>query len=385
MRGHCFFPWLAIVVGTACSAGTTPPGARTRPPPSVTVSTVTTRDVPVTIQAPVDLRPLSTADVGSKTLGYLDAVLADRGDRVHKGQLLALVRPSETPGQIAVAKGDLAKSEAATSLARSSFERVKALVPNAAASQQELQQAASTLAASEAGETAAHAQIDALGKKLGETRITAPMDGVVAWRRLDPGALVGPATGPVMTVVRTDVLRVFIPVNERDLRGVSVGKNAFVTFDALPDRRTAGKVVRLAPALDPATRTLEAEVQLRNDSGDLRPGMYGRASIVVETHPGAPVVPPGALQRTEDAVFAYVVTGDVARRHKVRLGVEDEDWVEILGGLRPGDEVVVAGIESLSDGAKVRAVRGIDAFTGTKDKAGVTRGPEAAQPAAGPR
>jgi RND family efflux transporter MFP subunit len=126
----------------------------------------------------------------------------------------------------------------------------------------------------------------------------------------------------------------------------------------------SGKVVRLSPALDPATRTLDAEVQLDNRSGALYPGMYGRGAIVTETHPQAAVVPVGAVVLTNKQAFAFVVDRgtDVVHRRAVTLGVDGGEWFEVKAGLRAGEEVVVAGSEGLSDGMKVRAARGPDPF-----------------------
>jgi len=362
--------WLlgAPLAGMGCSSAAAPPGARTRPPPLVGVTKAEARDVPVEIHAPVDLRPLASADVGAKTLGYLDAVLADRGDKVRKGQILALVRPSDLPDQLAAARGTLASAQAGAALARTSFDRAKALAPTAVVSQQELQQAQGGLAAAEAAEEGARAQIAALAVRLGETRIESPLSGVVAQRRLDPGTLVGPTagTGAIMTVVRVDTLRVFVTINEHDLRGVGVGNTAHVEVDALPGRRFGGKVVRLAPTFDPTTRTLEAEVQIDNSSGELRPGMCGRGSILIETHPGAVVVPATAIQFNDKQAYVFVVQGDTAARRELTLGVDGGNWLEVKHGLAAGEEVVTAGAEGLSNGAKVRASRGVDPYTGAK-------------------
>lgn len=339
--------------------------APTRPPPLVSVARVEARDVPVEVRAPVDLRPLVQADVGSKTLGYLDAVLVDRGDRVKRGQLLALVRPSDLPDQLAAARGNLAQAQSAAALARTNYERAKQLAPEAVVSQQELQQAQSQFASAEAAQQAAQSQISALAVRLGETRISSPITGVVVQRRLDPGTLVGPpGGGAIVTVAQVDRLRVFITVNERELRGVAVGKDAHVEVDALPGRTFTGKVVRLSPALDPATRTLDAEVQLDNRSGELYPGMYGRGAIVVETHPGMAVVPVTAVVLSNRQAYAFAVEagGDTVRRRALKLGVDGGDWFEVTAGLKPGDEVVVAGAEALSDGMKVRVTRGADPF-----------------------
>jgi RND family efflux transporter MFP subunit len=359
----------AFLVGTgllsgACG-GKAANKAPARPPPLVSVARVEARDVPVEVRAPVDLRPLVQADVGSKTLGYLDAVLVDRGDRVARGQLLALVRPSDLPDQLAAARSTLAQAQSSTALARTNYDRAKQLAPEAVVSQQELQQAQSQYASAEAAQQAAQAQIAAVAVRLGETRITSPLAGVVVQRRLDPGTLVGPpGGGAIITVARVDTLRVFITVNEHELSGVSVGKDAHVEVDALPGRMFSGKVVRLAPTLDPATRTLEAEVQLDNRAGELYPGMYGRGAIVVETHPHMPVVPVAAVVLSNKQAFAFTVDpgGDVVHRRALTLGVDGGDWFEVKAGLRAGDEVVVAGSESLADGMKIRAARGPDPF-----------------------
>lgn len=303
------------------------------------------RDVPVEIRAPVDLRPLSQADVGSKTLGYLDAVLVDRGDKVKRGQLLALVRPSELPDQLEAAR-------VAYELAKSNKDRAEKLAPTGVVSQQELQ-------AAEAAYASASAQMAVMGVRLGETRITSPLDGVVSARRLDPGALVGPSagTGAILTVERIDVLRMFIPVNERDVAGLRIGQDAHVELDAFAGRSFAGKVVRISPAFDPVTRTLDAEVQIRNP-GELRAGMYGRGAIVAEVHSGALVVSAGAVQVSSGRYWAFVVRGDKASRVEVKVGVDGGDWLEVVAGLAPGDEVVTSGMDILSEGTAVRTQRG---------------------------
>lgn len=338
---------------------------KTRPAPLVVVAKVEARDVAVEVHAPVELRPLAQADVGSKTLGVLDAVLVDRGDRVKRGQFLALVRPSDLPDQLVAARGSLTQTQASASLARQNFERASQLAPRGVVSQQELQQAQAALATAEAQEAAAKAQVGAFATRLGETRIESPLDGVVTVRRLDPGALVGGnSSGTIVVVARVDVLRVFVTVVERDVHLVKRGLDAHVEVDALPGKSLKGSVVRLSPTLDPATRTLDAEVQIDNAGGELRPGMFGRGSIVVDKHPGAAVVPSTAVQVSSGKRWGFVLVGDKVERRELTVGVDEGDWLEITKGLAVGDEVVTTGIDTVSDGAQVRAVRGVDPFTG---------------------
>jgi RND family efflux transporter MFP subunit len=368
---------LLLLLAAACSKGASD-ASRTRPPPLVAVARVAVRDVEETVRAPVDLRPLLQADVGAKTLGYLDAVLVDRGDRVRKGQLLALVRPSDLPDQLAAARSASAQADAAVALARANLDRARALAPSGRISKQELQQAETALAAAEATQAGARSQVGGLAVRLGESRITSPLDGVVSQRRLDPGALVGPSsnTGAILTVDQIDVLRLFVSAAEVDVQRLKLGQTAHLELDAMPGRRFEGRVVRLAPSLDPATRTLDAEVQLPNRDGLLRAGMYGRAAIVTGVHPGAMTVPVGAVQISSGRNFVYVLRGDRVQRREVQLGVDGEDWLEVRSGLQPDDEIVSAGLEGLSDQAQVRPARGVDLF----GKPGELRGAQVKPP-----
>jgi RND family efflux transporter MFP subunit len=358
---------LVLALATGCSGGSKATTARKRPPPLVAVAKVQERDVPVEARGPVDLRPLAQADLSSKVLGILDAVLVDRGDKVTRGQIVALVRPSDTPFLLGAAQQNLASAKASTALARSNASRAQALAPGGVISQQELQQATANLQAAEAAELAAQQQIEGVAVRLGETRILSPLDGLVWQRRLDPGALVGqPSGGVILSVVQVNVLRMLLDVNERQATSIRVGQEAFIELDALPGRRVGGKVVRVSPVFDPTTRTLQADVHIPNPDGELRPGMYGRGSIVLDVHPGMPVVPASAVQISSNAKYVYVLDGDRVQRRAIETGVDGGNWLEVTRGLRPGEEVVTAGMDGLADGAQVRPVRGVDPFSGQK-------------------
>lgn len=393
---------------------------RQRPPPAVTSAAVLVRDVPVEVRSPVDLRPLQQADVGAKAIGYLDAVLVDRGDRVKRGQLLAVVRPSDLPDQLSAARGTLAQLQAQATLARANRDRGLRLAPSGFVSQQDLQQQQAAVESAEAALASAQSNVGVLATRLGETRIESPIDGSVSARRLDPGALVGPASGNpvILTIQRMDILRVFVPVNERDVERLRLGQDAHLELDALPGRTIQGKVVRISPSLDPVSRTVDAEVQVQNGDGLLRPGMYGRAAVVTDVHRAAAVVPATALQITNGKFYAFVLgpagpqadaptpgsnppapqasaappkgggradpptagergkggrpdaaaplPGKLARvrRVPVEVGVDGGEWLEVRQGLKAGDEIVTAGLDVLSDGMTVRAQQGLDAFTG---------------------
>lgn len=364
---------LPLLAAAGCSeAEGGPGGGRTRPPPLVEVAAVEVRDVPVTVSSPVELRPMQLADVGSKILGVLGAVLVERGDPVRRGQLVATVRPSDLPDQLDAERAALSQAKASRELAKISLERAKQLAPAGLMSAQELEQATHAVASAEASEAVSKARLEALAVRLGETRILSPLDGVVLSRRLDPGVLVGPGTGgAIVTVAQVDRLRVFVAVNEREAPAIRVGQDAVVHLDAFPGREFHGTVVRVSPAFDPSTRTLDAEIELPNPDGELRIAMYGRAEIVLETHPRAVVVPVGAVVINAMGRYAFVVEGDRVRRRTVTTGVDGGDWLEVLSGISAGEAVVVTGADALSDGLPVRVARpGERAPGGGGEKAG---------------
>jgi RND family efflux transporter MFP subunit len=356
-RNYLVVPFVICVA--ACTRNGSDTFQKTRPAPLVAVEKVEPKDVPVTINAPVDLRPMWIAEIGSKTVGVLDAVLVDLGDVVHRNQLLAMVRPSDLPDQIQAERAVLTQLQASSALARSNYDRAKQLAPSGLVSEQELQVATSAFAAAQAAELASKSRIEAIAVRLGEMRILSPMDGVVLTRRLDPGALVGPgAVGTILTVAKVDTLRVFVSVNEREAPKIQIGQTAQLEFDAFPGRPFEGKVVRLSPAFDTATRTLDAEVQLDNSSGELRIGMYGRSAIILDVHRGAAVVPVTAVVINALGHYVFVLDGDKVSRRTVETGVDGGNWLEIVKGVSPGEEVVTAGIDALADGTSVRVSRG---------------------------
>jgi RND family efflux transporter MFP subunit len=192
----------------------------------------------------------------------------------------------------------------------------------------------------------------------GYTRITAPFDGVVTERLSDPGAMVQNAGGSagargIVKVVRDASMRVLIPVPEAEIPHIRVGGPASVTLDAYPDSPFPGTVRRFASAVDPKTRTMLTEIVLANPQDKLRPGMYARATLTLETHATALTVPSEAVMGKDDR-FVYAVIDGKAQKTPVTVGVDDGKTAEITDGLKPGAVVVVSGRDAVVNGAPVK-------------------------------
>lgn len=195
----------------------------------------------------------------------------------------------------------------------------------------------------------------------GYARIIAPFDGVVTERLADPGAFVQNAGGnvasarPLLKVVRDQTLRVMIPVPENDVPSIQRGRPVRLAVDAYPGRSFRGTVTRYATAVDPKSRTMLTEVDIPNTNQLLRPGMYMRATLVLQVHHGALSVPSSAVMGPENNRFVYTVSGGHAHRTPVTVGVDDGKAAEITAGLTPSASVVLTGQDTLVDGAAVKA------------------------------
>jgi len=282
---------------------------------------------------------------------------------------VAASEPGMVPGQdLDVARNRVRDAEARLEAARQAL----------AAARQGVLAARSRLAAAGSTVEAAAAQVEGAALRgqadrsaadraagvLEYTLIRAPFSGVITARYLDPGALVQSAAGsaqgstrPVLRLSDSSRLRVAVQVPESEVPGVRVGTEAEVRSDALPDTVLRARVTRLSGALDAASRSMLAEIELPNRGGLLKPGMLARARLFLEAHRGVLVVPTGAVVPEKDKRFVFVVEGGVARKRMVVTGFEEPEAVEIREGLAASDAVIVSGAGGLVDGTRVVARR----------------------------
>jgi RND family efflux transporter MFP subunit len=325
---------------------------------------------------PASVEPYEVVRLYAKVAGYLADIRVDIGDRVRKNETLAVIEVPETAAErpvldaeLAEAKAQLGKAEAANELQRAIYERSQTLRAHGSITEQDLEQARAQRAAAVAEVALAKARIasvrarvERLDTLLAYATITAPFDGVVTERFVHPGALIQMAAAsntvsPIITVQRADVVRATATVAESDVPFVDRGDPATLVVRALPERPFAAAVTRMADALDPATRTMRVEVDVPNPDGALRPGMYGELSLDLDQRPGVLTVPATAVLNDKGQTVVYVVDGGAARKVAVKTGAEDDGGrTEIRAGLDETEQVVAGGGGALSDGAPVRVV-----------------------------
>jgi RND family efflux transporter MFP subunit len=289
---------------------------------------------------------------------------------VHKGELLAEIETPELDQQLAQAKADLATAQSNAGLAKVTADRYQGLIGQNAVSQQDTDNAVSALEARQTEVTSAQANVHRLEQLQSFERIEAPFDGVITARNLDIGQLIttaGSTTTPgagtitgskeVFDISALGTLRVFVNVPQVYAPDAKNGVTATLTLPQYPNRTFRGKLVRTSDAVDPATRTLLAEVDVDNRSGELLPGSYTEVHLTVSSAAPALIVPVSALILEPDGL--NVATVDSTQHvHIVRVvpGRDSGSTMEILGGLAPGQPVVANPPDSLTDGEQVRVV-----------------------------
>ena len=345
--------------------------------------------------------PYQNVDLHAKVAGYIRTINVDIGDRVHKGQVLAVLEIPELVAEVDEAQASVHHAEEEIQRAHSDVSRAEAdsvaLHANAERltntskarpgliAQQELDDATAKDRASQAQVDAAKSALAAAKQQLAVAqanqqhysalsdyaKITAPYDGVVTWRFSDTGSLVQAGTStnsglPVVTLAQIDVLRLRIPVPESLTSKIRTGDTADVRVQATGEHFT-GKVARFTNSLDPSTRTMQVEIDVPNPHYHLQPGMYAEVHLSANSVANALTVPIEAVKRSDDAASVLVIDAqNRVESRAVQLGVESSNNVEILSGLTQGEKVVVGNLGAYQPGELVRPKQAVfTAFDGT--------------------
>jgi membrane fusion protein (multidrug efflux system) len=247
----------------------------------------------------------------------------------------------------AVQRAELQQARANLSLAESNFRRTEDLFNRKFVSQSARDEAAARLEVAKAAEALALARLE-------RTRIRAPFDGIVGIRNVSVGDYVKEGED-LVNLEAIATLKVDFRLPEAYVERVRAGQLLEVISDPLPERRFAATVDAIDPLVDAEGRAVLLRARLDNRENLLRPGMFARVRLILSERPDVPVVPEEALMPSGDGQFVFVVEEGTARRVPVRIGVRRNTRVEIVEGLRAGQQVVTAGQLKLRDGAQVRA------------------------------
>ncbi|MGH8107996.1 MAG: efflux RND transporter periplasmic adaptor subunit [Arenimonas sp.] len=307
----------------------------------VEVAAVTRRAIAATYSGTANLEAPGESQVVAKTSGVMVQLLAEEGDIVRKGQVLARL------------DGDKARLQAAGAAAT-----VHKLENNYRRSQQLREQ---KLVSAESNDQlryeleSARAQLDLAKLELSYTQITAPISGVVAQRMVKPGNLIG-LNAPVFRIVDNSHLEAVLSVPERQMATLKIGMPLRMIVDAVPGTVFVGKVDRVSPVVDTGSGTFRV-VCAFDGGNNLRPGMFGRIEIVYDQRDGVLTLPRTALIEDEGESAVYIVRNKKAVRVPVQLGYVDGEVVEVRSGVKENENVITAGKVAVRDGTEVEVLK----------------------------
>lgn len=318
-----------------------PPGEE--PPVNVTTMTVTAEpQLPDTLNLPAVVEPNEIVSVSAEIAGRIEHIPLEKGSTVRAGQLLIqlnddLVRPQFEVGQAQFKRDQI------------EFDRMAALVENEATARRDLDDATSNLAISKA-------KLQEVRARLDRTRVLAPIDGVLNDLLVEEGEYVDPGV-PVAEIVDKDTVKVVVDVPERDIAFFTVSQEAQVLADVKSERRSlVGPITFISELADQQTRSTRVEITVDNEQGLLRCGQIVQVRLTRRILQDAVMIPLLAVIPMENSKAVYVVNSDRAQRRQVELGLIKGDRVLIKRGLKPGDELIIAGHRFVAPGQKVSVV-----------------------------
>jgi membrane fusion protein, multidrug efflux system len=317
--------------------------------PHVLVSDVLEPPTTSHLKLPATIRGYDETDIFAKIPGYLKTIKVDKGDKIQKGELLAILTSPELDQQVATARANY-------NLARVTDKRYQQLVRSQVIPQQTADETHFTMLQDKAilDQDIATQQYET---------ITAPFDGIVTARYIDPGHLVPanttpgtPGSGAIISVSRMAPLRVFVYVPQNVAPFIKNGDAATITAMGYAGQKFTGTITRHPEALSPDTRTMLVEVDLPNENQALYPGMYANAEFIVAMGSGSPMVPDDALIFRDGKVYVPVVRNNQLHLAEVTLGYDNGQTVEVTSGIDPKDKVAVNVGQAARDGENVQPV-----------------------------
>jgi multidrug efflux pump subunit AcrA (membrane-fusion protein) len=347
-------------------------------------------------------------EVFPKIEGYLQELPVEEGDLVHAGQVIARINDTELqaavarasaevdalraewaqmqagalPEEIAQAEDRVQHTRAELANAEGVLERTRSMVGRGLQPAQELEDVTRRVAQARAMHNTAQKQLQLqregarpeerqalqarlraaqAGQRIAATAlhntvITAPMDGVISHRHVDPGAYMTNTNSPIVTIVAMQTVKIRVPISERDLGKVRPGLRASIRVDTYPGEVFNGTVQRISPTIDPTSRSGEVEISIANPDYRLKPGMFANVTLLLEQRQDVVVVPRDVVRRDGDNAAVFVVQDSVAHLRPVTTGLQNDTQVEILAGLTPGTDIVLVGHQGLKDKHPVKII-----------------------------
>jgi RND family efflux transporter MFP subunit len=374
-RSLIFISCFSALMATGCKKQEAATTGRPPEPPAVSAALipVTAGSFQATVPVTGTLVSRSQVDVKAEVIGRITRFDKEEGDRVEAGEPVIFVNDEnyqlalrQAEAAIAVAEAGLARAELARSHARSEMERAENLLKSGGITDKDLK--AAQLADRDAGAQVlmAKAQLEqsrsALSvtqKHIRDTVIHAPVAGEIQRKIVNKGAYVEAPTH-VFSIVDNGRLELESSVATSDLAPVRQGQRVNFTVNAYPGAAFEGRVIEIAPSVDEQTRSAKVRIQVDNSARKLKAGMFAQGEILTGVSSGAIIIPSSAVYRDDRSAkssYVFVVENGAAARRGVRIGRERDSQLEIVEGLKPGDQVIAEQNIEIADGVRVQGRR----------------------------
>jgi RND family efflux transporter MFP subunit len=358
---------LGLLISVAVTVGCSRKPTQVAPKaPEVLVTTVQPRDVPRVLERVATLDGFINANINAQVQGYIVSRDYKEGSVVKKGDLLFQIDPRPFEAALAQAKGTLAKDQATRAKTDADEKRALDLFNRKVISDQERDTAIAAAGSSRANVEADEAAVKQAELNLGYTKITSPIDGVAAIATAQVGDLVGPSTGALTTVSQLDPIKAVVTAGEGPFTD-------FISRHPDPEERQRyvnslefdlilssgnvypqkGKFYALDRNLDPKTGSIRYEVTFPNPGNILRPGQFGKVRFVADMKKGAMVIPQEAVNELQGSFQVAVIDQNKVSIRPVKMGERIGAFWEVTDGLKPGDKVIVQGIQKAREGSTV--------------------------------
>lgn len=300
------------------------------------------------------LQPEEQASLRAEVPGSVVQTFAEQGERVKRGQAIARIDDSAIRDQYLSARSAVATAQSSFALAQRQYQRTQALAQAGAIADRDVEQAHTAVTAAEAQLANARAMQANAEKQLAKTTLRSPIDGVVATRAVSAGDVVQPGAA-IATIVAPTTMRFEANVPADQLAAVRVGAPVQFTVSGYPGRQFTGRVTRISPVADPATRQVRIIVSLPNASGTLVGGLFAEGRVASEIRT-APTVPASAVDERGVRPSVMRVKGGKVEQVEIEIGLRDAstETVEVRRGIVPGDTVLIGAARGLTPGTPVR-------------------------------
>jgi membrane fusion protein (multidrug efflux system) len=303
-----------------------------------------------------NLKPYEEVVISSEVDGILKVLKIEEGSVVSKGMLLAQI--NETDYRLEVRRSEAALRQAVASLvnAKVEYERKDALYKEALVTRQQFDDIVARRSLAEGDVDRAKGALDLAREKLIKTKIYAPMAGAVKEKKVTPGEYVKNGT-PLLTLIQNNPIKLSFTVTEKDVASLRGSQEVVFKVDSFPDREFRGKLYIIYPHLEEKTRSLQAEALVPNPQMLLKSGLFARVTLYTGASQDKVIVPITSLLYENSMVKIFVVEGNKAKEQIVKVGGKYGEFMEIVEGLKGGEQLVVVGQNNLAEGVKVNVAR----------------------------